>query len=139
MATKTWAFSDLEGVARKGGVACLPVALLNRIVREAMAAFDAPNGAVVLEVDSHKQADGVTSLAATLHFDAIKLAWGHPEVAIRVEQRDDRFSMRIGGRADTAVLGYDYDFGWTEETPAALFPALFSCVLESMRTNKALK
>jgi hypothetical protein len=37
------------------------------------------------------------------------------------------------------VLGYDYDFGWTEETPAALFPALFSCVLESMRTNKALK
>jgi hypothetical protein len=136
--TKTWAFSDLQDMVRRGDFAYLPVALLNRIVREAMVAFDAPS-AILPEVELCKQTNGVTNLTATLHFQTIRLAWGHPVVAVRMEQRDHRFSVRIGGRPDTVALGYTYEFGWTEETPVALFSALYSCILESIRTNKELK
>jgi hypothetical protein len=139
MTAKTWMFSDLESVVKAGSAARLPVALLNRIAREAMAAFDAPKGAILPEVHLHKQENGATSVSATLHFDAIKLASGPPGVGVNIEQRDDRLTVRVGAQADTAALGYSFDFGWTEETPMALFPALFTCVLESIRIGKVLK
>ena len=139
MMANTWKFSDLESVVKEGGVARLPVALLNRIAREAMAAFEAPKGAIVHDAHSHKQKDGVTSVSATLHVDAIKLASGSPGVGISIQQRDDRFTVRVGAQADTGALGYSFEFGWTEETPVDLFPALFTCVLESIRIGQVLK
>jgi len=138
ISTKIWALSDLESVAKTGAFACLPMVLLNRIMREAVAVFDAPKGAIVQVHGATTQTNGVTSVKATLLFDSIKLSWGVPGVGVRIEHHDDRFSVRIGGAAGTAALGYTYDVGWTEETPAELFPALFSCVLESIRTSKEL-
>jgi len=141
MTAKTWVFRDLESVVEKRDVACLCSALAHRIVREAIAVFDAPNGAIVLEVGRPRATnDDAMCVESTLHFVNFDLAWGRPSVGVRIEQRNDhRFSVRIGGSIGTAAMGYAYDFGWVEETPAALFPALFSCVLESIRTNKAVK
>jgi hypothetical protein len=140
MSAKTWVFSDLENVVKNRGAACLSLALLTRIVREATAVFEAQNGAIVPETQPPTQTNGVTKLVAELHFDTIKLAWGHPVVGVRIEQDTNRFKVRIGGADGTAALGYTLkEFGWTDETPAELFPALFSCVLESIRTNTALK
>jgi len=138
MAAKTWAFSDLEGV-KKGGVASLSLALLNRLVREAAAAFDAPNGAIVLDVDPVRRTEAPVVAAAVVRFEKLDLAWGRPSVAVRVEQHDDRLSVQIGAAPGTAALGYQYEFGWAEETPPALLTALFSCALESIRTNKELR
>ncbi len=138
--TKTWLFKDLETVVKKGTTARLPVALLNRLVREATAAFEAKDGAIAVE-DVTPKASSETEVVAVVHFDALKgaCAWGVPAVAVTIEQHDDQFAVRVGGRVDTGVLGYSFGFGWTDETPAALFSALFACVLESVRTQRPLK
>jgi|APFre7841882654_1041346.scaffolds.fasta_scaffold137219_2 hypothetical protein len=137
MSAKTWAMSDLESVAKTGGFACLTVVLLHRIVREAAAAFDAPNDAIVCEVDSRHASNGVTRLKGRVRWNTVKRSWGAPDVEVGIEQHGASFRVRVGAPEDAMAPGYSFAFDWTEPTPTALFPALLVCALEAMKPKGA--
>jgi hypothetical protein len=135
---RTWLMQDLANLVSSGTELSMASALLTRIVREADEIFEA-GGSLRIDRASPTKDKTSDAVEAMVTFTKIQHSAGHPQVKLEVRYVERRFDIRVGGRPNSAVLGFSYELAPIDPTPPDLFVALFACAIESAKTQNAVK